>query len=777
MPRFSGFLLVALVSLLPLRLPSAAAETGVTFQQLRVGQAVVSVPAHWNTLGPEIPVWLHLHGASATVEAEFASIGAPGVLINVTLPGLSKVYADFFADPKTLEELLRATEAALRNETSLPAPAPTQPWRLGRLTVSSFSAGFGGVRQLLAQPAAFDRIGTLVMADSIYCGYAGDPAARRVDPGLMAGFVKFARLASEGQKRLLITHSRQVPAGYASTTETAEYLIQQLGGARSAEPEEWSGGLRLLTSFTQGQFDVLGFDGDSAEDHLRHLRALGSFYERVAPPAATARAARTLDELRAQLEKHLDDQRFRSALWGVKVASLDTGRVLFERHADRLQSPASNSKLYAGALALDRLGGDYRIVTPIFGTVAADATGTLGGDVIVGGRGDPSWKSDAKRAEFWKTFAPFVAALQRAGVRRITGDLIADATHFQMLPNGAGWTADDLNDYYGAEISAITLEDNYVELQIAPAAEVGQRAALRFLQPHSGLGLDNRVVTTPEGGTRRIEARRIFGENIVHVFGEMPQGAAPFVEDVTVPRPASWFAAALHEALQRAGITVDGRPRSVRWPEASPITATVVKLGEVASPPLRELVSAFMKPSQNLETDLIFAHVGETTRAAAQKSPMGTSGSTFRTSEQLGVAALRDFLRRNGLPADEVRFEEGSGLSRNNLTTANATVALLQFMAKHRESAAFLDSLPIAGVDGTLRRRMKGTPAGGNVRAKTGTLRYANALSGYVSTAAGERLVFSVLLNRAVVAPGRNARDDVDAIAVMLAAFAGRSEW
>jgi D-alanyl-D-alanine carboxypeptidase/D-alanyl-D-alanine-endopeptidase (penicillin-binding protein 4) len=129
------------------------------------------------------------------------------------------------------------------------------------------------------------------------------------------------------------------------------------------------------------------------------------------------------------------------------------------------------------------------------------------------------------------------------------------------------------------------------------------------------------------------------------------------------------------------------------------------------------------------------------------------------------------------LPAEEVRFEEGSGLSRNNLTTANATVALLVRMARHAAAADFLAALPIAGVDGTVRSRMKGTPAEGNVRAKTGSLRYANTLSGYVTTAAGERLAFSVMLNRNSGQPaGRSVREELDEVAVLLAGFAGRGE-
>lgn len=496
------------------------------------------------------------------------------------------------------------------------------------------------------------------------------------------------------------------------------------------------------------------------------LFAAGSLCAQAAKSAPAP--ATSVEQLRQQIQAIVDAPDYRAALWGVDVVSLDTGRTLFVHHADRRMSPASNSKLYTAALALDRFGGDYRILTPIFSGAPVASDGVLAGDLVVCGRGDPSWKSDPKHPDFWKIFEPFVDVVKKAGVRRITGEIVGDATYFRMLPNGAGWTADDLNDYYGAEISALTLEDNYAQLRISPAEAIGQPARLALVQPGTGLLLDNRVTTIAKDGARRISAQRLIGENVVHVFGAMPAGAPAFTEDVTMPRPASWFAEALREALVRAGIVVDGKPHGVRWPERSAGSEHAVKLGEISSPPLRQLVHDFLKPSQNLETDLIFAHVGESTRTA--------STPPLRTSEQLGVAALQDFLEQNKLPADDVHFEEGAGLSRNNLTTAQATVALLRFMSAHRDGAAFRDGLPIAGVDGTLRRRMLGTAAQGNVRAKTGTLRYAISLSGYVTSAAGEHLVFSVMLNRAVSAPGRNARDDVDAIAVMLAQLAAKSE-
>jgi serine-type D-Ala-D-Ala carboxypeptidase/endopeptidase (penicillin-binding protein 4) len=171
------------------------------------------------------------------------------------------------------------------------------------------------------------------------------------------------------------------------------------------------------------------------------------------------------------------------------------------------------------------------------------------------------------------------------------------------------------------------------------------------------------------------------------------------------------------------------------------------------------------EPSQNLYTDLLLAHVGERTRA--------TNTAPTETSEELGIAELDKFLREAGIKEGETVFEEGSGLSRDNLTTPNATVALLSYMKRHKYAQAYLDALPIAGVDGTLKNRMKGTAAAGNARAKTGALRWANSLSGYVTTAAGEHLVFCLMLNRYY--ESRPVKGDTDNVVVLLASFTGRT--
>lgn len=498
--------------------------------------------------------------------------------------------------------------------------------------------------------------------------------------------------------------------------------------------------------------------------HLYFLVALLSLTT-IPTRAFETNGAATFAELTNRIAAHISAPKFSGAEWGIKIVSLDSGKTIFEDHSDRLLSPASNSKLYSSALALERFGSDYRIVTDIRAASQPDADGTVRGDLVIVGRGDPSWNARHAGTNFWDLFAPFVVALSNAGVRQVTGDLIGDATFFRGAPSGAGWAVSDLEDSDGAEIAALTIADNSTQIRVAPGAQAGETCALTIVDPYTGLELDNQTTTLTNGAPRRIEAHRFRGETVVHVFGELPAGGNPELIDMAVLRPAQWFTAALEEALRRNGIIVQGAARSVYWPAPAPTAK--VKVAEVSSPPLREMVRDFLKPSQNLETDLIFEHTGEMSR--------GTNAPAWRTSEECALIALEQFLTTNGLPASEVHFDEGSGLSRNNLTTANATVALLQFMSKQSVGQDYITALPLAGVDGTLRRRMTNTPAFKNLQAKTGTLRWANSLSGFVTTAGGEHLVFSLMLNRYYTPPEGKRAVELDAIGVMLAGFSGRS--
>jgi len=486
-------------------------------------------------------------------------------------------------------------------------------------------------------------------------------------------------------------------------------------------------------------------------------------------PAQGTNGVETLARLQEKIAAHLGQPRFSGALWGVKIVSLDTGKTLFESHADRLLSPASNCKLFTGALALDRFGGDYKISTPIYATAKPNRSGTIRGDLIIVGHGDPTWNSRRFGTNFWDIFEPFVSALTNAGVRRVTGDLIADATFFHGEPTGSSVTIDDFQNGECPYISALTLNDGWAQVRVTPGATVGAPCRLTRLQPDADLVFSNGAVTVSSNGAHHVEYYMPFGDKMIYVFGQLPPGGEGERLDIPDLEPAGWFGVALKDALARHGIKISGQVRSVSWPQNFILnTNQAVKLGEVFSPPLREIIRLYMKPSQNLENDTLLAHVGETIRASEMPP--------WWTSEKLGLAALRQFLVTNGLPAGEVHFNEGSGLSNDNLATADSIVALLQFMATNRWAQDFENALPIAGVDGTLRRRMTNAPVAGNVRAKTGTLHWANALSGYVTTAAGEKLAFSLMLNRYNLTPDRKRTDELDDIAVMLAGFTGRSD-
>ena len=482
-------------------------------------------------------------------------------------------------------------------------------------------------------------------------------------------------------------------------------------------------------------------------------------------------------DFRLWLSNELAEARFEQAMWGVKIVSQDTGKVVFSHNDQKLLSPASNSKLYTVALGLNALGPDYRIRTSLYAKNKPNKHGVLAGDLVVYGRGDPTFNTKLHGGDILRALEPLVAALTNAGVKRIKGDLVGDATFFRGSPFGSGWTWDDAQYYYGAEISALTVNENYVELAVKPGVLAGEKAVpceLSLRPATSYLALSNRTITIPAGGTRRIVTHRPAGANVVYVSGQMPAGEAVYREDITVHEPAGLFLDYFRQMLAREGIRIGGKLRviSKRNPAVinSPTNRSgMVELGFVESPPMSEIARLIQKPSQNLYTDLLLAHVGEVKRRATARET--------ETSEELGIKELEAFVPQAGIIRGDVLFEEGSGLSRNNLTTARATVALLSYASRQTWRDAFFEALPVAGVDGTLRNRLKETPAAGNLRAKTGSLRWAYSLSGTVTTAAGEKLLFSLMLNR--YSPGGGGvgpRAEIDAVASRLAAVSTRTQ-
>jgi hypothetical protein len=260
-----------------LLMAQVAAAPTAPGRRVDLGEATLFIPSDHERAAATVDLTLHLHGAPSVIEPAFVAAKRPGALIAFNRSGLSSVYARPFSDAALLPRLI---ERALKE---LADPAAAAPPRPGRLTVSSFSAGFGGVRELLKVPAHFDRIDTLVMADSLYAGYAPDAAGphKAVDPNLMDGFRRFALEAAAGRKTFVLTHSAQVPEGYSSTTETADFLIKAVGGAAEPSDVRWTETWTQTRRFARGRFLVLGFAGAEPADHLAHLRGIARIWQAI----------------------------------------------------------------------------------------------------------------------------------------------------------------------------------------------------------------------------------------------------------------------------------------------------------------------------------------------------------------------------------------------------------------------------------------------------------------------------------------------------------------
>lgn len=501
------------------------------------------------------------------------------------------------------------------------------------------------------------------------------------------------------------------------------------------------------------------------------------------PDAVQSRKAattRTLAELQARISEVLRKPELESATVGIKVTSLETGRVLFEENANKLLRPASNMKLYTIAAALDRLSPDYRFVTSVYAPAKPDTDGVVSGDLIIYGRGDPSFAARFNNGDYYKGLNDLAERIAAAGVKKVKGDLVGDESHFTGPRYGSGWEWEDLQWWYGAEVSALTVDDNALDLSVKPAPEVGRPAVITTGPPDPLLRISNRVTTTAKGSRRDLTVDRDLGQNTMTISGSIALDDKGYTAGVGISDPAQLFVYLLRDALARKGVTVTGKSRTVdersggsvvpkgllAMSSITPGHPAAVELVSFQSPPLSLIAAQTLKPSQNLYTELILRTLG-----TMPSREMSTT--TSRTSEGAGLEVVKSFLNWAGLNPNSLVISDGSGLSRNDMVTAEATLQLLTFMHRHRYASVFRDALPIAGVDGTLRNRLKGTLAENNLRAKTGTLSSATSLSGYVRDAAGEELAFSIMVNNypedADVRAGC-----VDPIAILLASFAGK---
>ena len=499
--------------------------------------------------------------------------------------------------------------------------------------------------------------------------------------------------------------------------------------------------------------------------------------------APASNAPKTLAELQTRISEILAKPELAPATVGIKVTSLDTGRVLFEENSAKLLRPASNMKLYTVATALDRLTPDYRFKTSVYTTTKPTSSGIIRGDLTIYGRGDPSFAARFNNGDYLKAINDLATRIVGAGVKRVEGDLVGDETYFVGPKYGSGWEWEDLTWYYGAEISSLTINDNALDLFIKPGQTVNAAAVITTGPPDPLLTIVNKVTTSAKGVRRQLNIHRGLGENTVTIVGTIPLEDPGYTGAIGISHPALLFVYMLRAALAQQGVVITGKSRTtgpVTQPSlpippelantmGAPLPKVQFEIATLESPPFGVIAAQTLKPSQNLYTELILRTLGKMTTPPATMPPLR------QTSEDLGLEAVKSFLTTAGVRAESLVLNDGSGLSRGDMITAEATVQLLTFMNKHRYADVFRAALPIAGVDGTLRNRMRGTVAENNLRAKTGSLSSAASLGGYVTTAAGEKLAFAIIVNNY----GSDVEPRViciDPIAVLLASFSGKSD-
>jgi serine-type D-Ala-D-Ala carboxypeptidase/endopeptidase (penicillin-binding protein 4) len=462
----------------------------------------------------------------------------------------------------------------------------------------------------------------------------------------------------------------------------------------------------------------------------------------VTPVTAVAPPARV--NPRAELQTFVDSlaalPQFRNAHWGMLIVAPATGDTLASVQADRLVMPASNQKIITGAVALAQLGPEFRWRT-VFLTTGAVQRGVLLGDLLIAGSGDPS-VSAAMQRDSLSVFAPVVAALQRAGIRSIRGTIRAAMPYgFPGSPLGYGWDWDDLDAPYGAGVAELMFNESFTDVVVHGCA---RRSALACVAtaPLATAPLvrsDVRVRAAGSGAPVVTWWRDSAATPGIRVTGSIAQGDS-MTFSVAHPDPRAVYVAAVRAALTAARITVRGAPA------AAELRADTLAVLE--SPPLPAVLAAMEKPSQNQIAEAVFRTV------ALRATGVGTPDSARAVVERQLTAW--------GIAADAHAVRDGSGLSRHDYLTPRAIVQVLDAMRTHPAFPSFYDALPVAGVDGTLRSRMR-TFANGRVRAKTGTIDKARALSGYATTGDGELLLFSLIANNHTV-PNREVERVQDLI-------------
>lgn len=459
----------------------------------------------------------------------------------------------------------------------------------------------------------------------------------------------------------------------------------------------------------------------------------------------------TIPEFWAQMDDIFNDPTFANANWGVLIQSLETGEYFYKRNENKLFMPASNLKLFTSSAGLILLGEEYRFTTDVFMRGRIDGS-TLIGDLVVRGRGDPTLSGRFYQNNIYKVFKDWADSLLEFGIDEITGNIIGDDNEFDDQGLGAGWQWDYESDWYAAPSSALSFNDNCIDI-VVTVDMVTKKSKIELIPNTKYAAVINKVAAVKKDSITNIEVHRERGTNLITVFGTIKEGDSVRTF-VTVNNPTQYTMVVLKEVLESKGIIIGGFPIDIDDYTTPIEDYELSKIFTHYSPKLTEIVKVINKNSQNFFSEQLLKAIG------LEKENFG--------SAENGISAASAVFQEMGINPENMQMVDGSGLSRLNLVTPKQIVTLLSYMYRHKYFMPFYNSLPIAGVDASIAKRMKGTKAENNVRAKTGFIGGVRSLSGYVRTGDNEPVAFSMIVNNFTV-PLKLAENIQDLVCIRLA--------
>jgi D-alanyl-D-alanine carboxypeptidase/D-alanyl-D-alanine-endopeptidase (penicillin-binding protein 4) len=462
----------------------------------------------------------------------------------------------------------------------------------------------------------------------------------------------------------------------------------------------------------------------------------------------------TIPEFWSQVDDIFNDPNFSNAHWGVIIQSLETGEYFYKRNEDKLFVPASTLKLFTTSAGLIALGGEYRWSTEIYANGKIDGS-VLQGDLVIKGNGDPTISGRFYNNDILAVYNKWADSLLELGIDEISGNIIGDDNEFDDTGLGRGWEWEYESYWYSAQSSALSFNDNTVDIYVT--INKNNNSPKVTIEPDTKyIIVINNVKTVPRDSITNIEVHRERGTNLVNVFGTIKINSDTVKTYVTVNNPTQYAMVVFKDVLEKKGIEVNGYPIDIDDLSKPLSYSRMLPLFTHYSYPLKDVLKVINKNSQNFLAEQLLKTIG------MEKEYYG--------SAENGIDASAEIFREMGINPEGMVLVDGSGLSRSNLVSPRHVLTLLNYMYKSKFFIPFFNSLPIAGVDGSLGLRMKNTRAESKVRAKPGFLGNVRSLAGYAYTGDNEPVAFVIFVNNFNV-PVKLAENIQDLVCLRLANF------